>query len=217
MLDQKVEHVHNNPVEEGLVTLPEHYAYSSAHPASVLKCSGMRIEKAGGREGGGTRQTAERRVGKFARVAETRTVTAADGTTSTVTVMRVMTDKEVAAAASTPGVLSYTADDHVQYNTTTDQDKTIARNAASLARGFNSGRDEYNVLFDNCVDACQDAVQKNTGITLPLDGSPVPNSYFERLKTSVNAAESWRALPQAEKDKRAAAVKQLETKEPYGP
>ena len=63
MLDQKVEHVHNNPVEEGLVTLPEHYAYSSAHPASVLKCSGMRIEKAGGREGGGTRQTAERRVG----------------------------------------------------------------------------------------------------------------------------------------------------------
>lgn len=40
MFDQKVEYIHNNPVEEGLVTLPEHYAYSSAHPESVLKMFG---------------------------------------------------------------------------------------------------------------------------------------------------------------------------------
>ncbi len=37
MFDQKVEYIHSNPVQEGLVTLPEHYALSSAHPDSPLK------------------------------------------------------------------------------------------------------------------------------------------------------------------------------------
>ena len=37
MFEQKVEYIHNNPVKEGLVTLPEHYAWSSAHPESPLK------------------------------------------------------------------------------------------------------------------------------------------------------------------------------------
>ncbi len=36
MFEQKLEYIHNNPVEEGLVTLPEHYAHSSAHPESPL-------------------------------------------------------------------------------------------------------------------------------------------------------------------------------------
>lgn len=40
MFEQKVVYIHNNPVEEGLVTLPEHYAHSSAHPESVLKMFG---------------------------------------------------------------------------------------------------------------------------------------------------------------------------------
>lgn len=40
MFEQKVEYIHNNPVEEGLVTLPEQYAHSSAHPESVLKMFG---------------------------------------------------------------------------------------------------------------------------------------------------------------------------------
>ena len=37
MFDQKVAYIHDNPVTEGLVTLPEHYAWSSAHPESPLK------------------------------------------------------------------------------------------------------------------------------------------------------------------------------------
>jgi hypothetical protein len=41
MYDQKVEYIHNNPVKEGLVTLPEHYAYSSAHPESPIKLFGQ--------------------------------------------------------------------------------------------------------------------------------------------------------------------------------
>ena len=34
---QKVAYIHDNPVTEGLVTLPEHYAWSSAHPGSPLR------------------------------------------------------------------------------------------------------------------------------------------------------------------------------------
>ena len=41
MYHQKVEYIHNNPVKEGLVTLPEHYAYSSAHPESPIKLFGQ--------------------------------------------------------------------------------------------------------------------------------------------------------------------------------
>ena len=37
MYDQKVSYMHNNPVEEGLLTLPEHYARSNAHPESPLR------------------------------------------------------------------------------------------------------------------------------------------------------------------------------------
>ena len=37
MFDQKVAYIHTNPVEEGLVNLPEHYAWSSAHPDSPLR------------------------------------------------------------------------------------------------------------------------------------------------------------------------------------
>jgi len=40
MFDQKMEYIHNNPVKEGLVTLPEHYAYSSAHAESPLRMFG---------------------------------------------------------------------------------------------------------------------------------------------------------------------------------
>ena len=37
MYDQKESYMHTNPVEEGLVTLPEHYAWSSAHLGSPLR------------------------------------------------------------------------------------------------------------------------------------------------------------------------------------
>ena len=40
MYEQKMEYIHNNPVAEGLVTLPEHYAHSSAHPDSPLTMFG---------------------------------------------------------------------------------------------------------------------------------------------------------------------------------
>ncbi len=40
MFEQKVEYIRNNPVVEGLVTLPEHYAYSCAHDESPLKMFG---------------------------------------------------------------------------------------------------------------------------------------------------------------------------------
>lgn len=37
VFDQKIEYIHNNPVESGLVTNPESYFYSSANPLFGLK------------------------------------------------------------------------------------------------------------------------------------------------------------------------------------
>ncbi len=43
IMQQKLEYLHNNPVERGLVASPEHWRYSSAHewlavPVPVLRC-----------------------------------------------------------------------------------------------------------------------------------------------------------------------------------
>jgi putative transposase len=37
VIDQKVDYIHNNPVEAGLVNHPENYVYSSANPKSEIK------------------------------------------------------------------------------------------------------------------------------------------------------------------------------------
>lgn len=37
VIDQKVDYIHNNPVETGIVYNPEDYIYSSANPKSVVK------------------------------------------------------------------------------------------------------------------------------------------------------------------------------------
>ncbi len=36
VIDQKINYVHNNPVKAGLVTAPEHYVLSSAHPDQTV-------------------------------------------------------------------------------------------------------------------------------------------------------------------------------------
>ena len=35
--EQKAEYIRNNPVQMGLVTEPQHYAWSSAHPDAIIK------------------------------------------------------------------------------------------------------------------------------------------------------------------------------------
>lgn len=45
---------------------------------------------------------------------------------------------------------------------------------------------KYNLYTNNCVDACQDIIEKNTDINLPSDYNPKPNSYFEKLKPFEN-------------------------------
>ena len=38
--EQKVEYIHNNPVSAGMVTEPQHYRLSSAHPQGPLVLNG---------------------------------------------------------------------------------------------------------------------------------------------------------------------------------
>jgi REP element-mobilizing transposase RayT len=47
VMQQKLEYIHNNPVKRGLVALPEHWRYSSAHEylpgaTPVLRCDAWR-------------------------------------------------------------------------------------------------------------------------------------------------------------------------------
>ena len=104
-----------------------------------------------------------------------------NGNAQYTTVLRNPTKDEVVQIAKS-GQLGYQYDDYVQLNTTSDQDKKISQNAHKIVKDFSSGKQEYNVYFNNCVDACQQIIQGRTGIDLPIDFDPRPNSYFEKLK-----------------------------------
>ncbi|GIV45102.1 MAG: hypothetical protein KatS3mg035_2225 [Bacteroidia bacterium] len=80
------------------------------------------------------------------------------------------------------GRLGYQYDDYVQLNTNSVQDEKISQNANKIAQDFRTGKQKYNVYFNNCVDACQQIIQGGTDIDLPIDFDPRPNSYFEKLK-----------------------------------
>lgn len=80
-------------------------------------------------------------------------------------------------------------DDALTLKTTNKQDAQITQNAYSLRTDFQNKKEEYNVYFNNCTDAVQDVVEGSkgvkTGITLPTDYNPQPNSYFQQLQTTV--------------------------------
>jgi RHS repeat-associated protein len=131
-------------------------------------------------------------------IADKRKVTDANGNVSEQTFMRNPNSSEIAGLMKS-GKTPYGADDITQMNTTTKQDAQISKNAFDIQGKFKKGESSYNLYFNNCVDGAQDAVQKNTGINLPIDFDPRPNSYFPKLKEYAN----WFNLPQAEKDKQA--------------
>ena len=80
-------------------------------------------------------------------------------------------------------------DNSITLVTTPEQDGMITSNALKLQADFASAKEKYNVYSNNCVDACQDAVEgtkgTSTGIHLPKDNNPKPNAYFEQLESSV--------------------------------
>jgi len=96
-------------------------------------------------------------------------------------VTRSATEQEALQAAKS-GSFGYQFDDSVKIETTKQEDKNITKAAAEVEANHKSGKSKYNLFRNNCVDACQDAVQNNTNIDLPTDYSPVPNSYFNKLK-----------------------------------
>ncbi len=110
-----------------------------------------------------------------------------NGDPVTETVTRNATEAEVTGFVKS-GQLGYQYDESVTYGTTPEQDAQISQNAFKLQRDYNRGSRSYNLYFNNCVDACQEITQGGTGIGLPADNDPRPNSYFDRLR-STNPAE----------------------------
>ncbi|MBS1622174.1 MAG: hypothetical protein JSS80_11120 [Bacteroidetes bacterium] len=120
-----------------------------------------------------------------------------DGKPVMETITRNPTQSELMTAAKT-GIGGNAFDEFTTMNTSKKEDKQISANAFELQGKYQSGEKKYNLYFNNCVDACQDATQKNNGINLPLDINPKPNAYFNQLKEYVQ----WYNLPQSEKQKR---------------
>ncbi|MGB3616668.1 MAG: hypothetical protein WBA12_00990 [Catalinimonas sp.] len=67
-------------------------------------------------------------------------------------------------------------------NTTSEQDKQIAKNADTSAKKHNSGEWKYHLYSKNCVDAIQWIISTKTGIELPFEGrgpaDQSPNHYY---------------------------------------
>jgi len=117
-------------------------------------------------------------------------------------VTRGATESEALGAAKS-GQLGYQYDDSVKIETTSKEDADIANSASQVTSDHQSGKSEYNLYSNNCVDACQDAVQNKTNINLPIDFNPVPNSYFDKLKKNagkINSAKSTRNKPKKNKN-----------------
>ncbi len=98
--------------------------------------------------------------------------------------------REQALEAATSGQLGYNYSESVTLETTSEQDGQIHKNALDVQKQHESGDKKYNLYFNNCVDACQDAVQPETEIDLPTDIDPRPNSYFEELQNEYQPAET---------------------------
>ncbi|MFK8101589.1 MAG: RHS repeat-associated core domain-containing protein [Saprospiraceae bacterium] len=92
-----------------------------------------------------------------------------------------MSIKEVLSVAGS-GVLGTVYDDAELIPTSRDEDEKITKGAESVRSDHASGKSEYSLFTNNCVDACQSAIQKNTTISTPLDINPKPNSYFNKLR-----------------------------------
>ena len=133
----------------------------------------------------------------------------ANGIAQTKQVTRDATRSEALAGAKS-GQLGTAYDESYTITTTSKEDALINTGATKVANDHNTGKSEYNLYFNNCVDACQDAVQGNTRINMPTDYSPVPNSYFDKVKTD-GVSRTPKSKP-ISKDNNPGALKSWEPK-----
>ncbi len=116
----------------------------------------------------------------------------ASGTTKAGMTLHKLTAKDVKSAfKEVQAYDTYNSkyEDYVVLNTSTEQDKQIYENAVKLQSDFDTEKKGYNLIFNNCVDACQTVVQKKTGIDLPLDTDPRPNKYYQKLEKKVDKVQ----------------------------
>jgi RHS repeat-associated protein len=96
------------------------------------------------------------------------------------------TDIEVAVEMAKGDVNNSPYTETLQLKTRKSQDKQIYKNTLKLENDFNTtGKEKYQLILNNCVDAVQKTIQRKTKINLPLDTDPRPNKYFEKLKGFV--------------------------------
>jgi RHS repeat-associated protein len=96
------------------------------------------------------------------------------------------TDIEEAIQIAKQDVNNSPYTDQVILKTSAKMDEKIFEKAKEVEKQTNSGDKKYNLLFNNCVDACQEPIEEGLGLNMPKDVDPRPNNYFEKLDKKLD-------------------------------
>ncbi len=96
------------------------------------------------------------------------------------------TDIEEAIQLAKQDVNNSPYTDQVILKTSSKLDEKIFEKAKEVESKTNSGEKKYNLLFNNCVDACQEPIEKGLGVNMPKDFDPRPNKYFKKLEKKLD-------------------------------
>ncbi len=102
--------------------------------------------------------------------------------------------------------------DQVILKTSSEMDEKIFENAQKETGETNSGKKKYNLITNNCVDACQAPIEKGTGIKLPKDLDPRPNKYFSKLEKKLEKLQRKLDKEVKREEKKAEKAKTKSTK-----
>jgi hypothetical protein len=89
-------------------------------------------------------------------------------------------------------------------------DEKIFEAAQKQVDATNSGEKKYNLITNNCVDACQDPIEEGTGKKLPKDVDPRPNKYFEKVEKKLDKIQKKLDKEMKREEKKAVKEKSTE-------
>lgn len=77
--------------------------------------------------------------------------------------------------------------DQVTFKTDSKTDQKIFESVTQKAENVNSGDDKYNVVSNNCTDACERPIEQATGV--PLPDNVEPNKNFQQVKANQSGIQ----------------------------
>ena len=73
-------------------------------------------------------------------------------------------------------------DDYITFSTSKEMDNAMLKEAKDKQEKFETGKEHYRLLTNNCADIIKDIFEKGTGSDLHMGISPSPNNNFKIIK-----------------------------------